>query len=365
MANYDLSALALGMVCPTNKLITDDKGMPSVFVQRAKQPLSALLTSGDATIHPAFMINGEEKGSICIGKFQGKSHGSRMYSLPGQDPTTSINLDTFVQYCRNKGTGHHCITAAEWGFLALLAKKNGTMPKGNNYYGKDHSEAMYQAIPTHLYGPSSDKPEGTTARVATGTGPLSWSDNGQIDGVWDLNGNVWEWVSGIRLVYGELQVIPYNNAALPDIDMGPSSAQWKALNAKATGYSDLYIEPNGSGTTSGSVKLDYVGSHWQWDVTITSKLDEGRGSPFANTTCGDGIGAFARLMLEALAVCPEAGDSGYESDYFYANNGNAERSALRGGYWAYSSGAGVFYLDFGIARSRAYSGFGGRSAFYE
>lgn len=359
MANYDLSALALGMVCPTNKLITDDKGMPSVFVQRAKQVLSALLTNGDGTAHPAFMINGEEKASIYIGKFQGKSHGSRMYSLPGQDPTTDINLDTIVSYCCNKGAGHHCITAAEWGFLALLAKKNGTQPKGNNYYGKDHGESMYQAIPSMV---DSDK---NICRVATGTGPMTWSDNGQIDGIWDLNGNVYEWVAGIRFIHGELQVIPYNNAALPDIDMGLNSAQWKALNAKATGYSDLYIAPDGSGTTSGSVKLDFVSEHWQWDTNITSKEDKWRNAAFASTTCGSGISSFTRMMLEALALCPESGDSNYGDDFFSANNEKAECSVFRGGNWSDSSSAGVFSLHCFYARSDTGRSVGGRPAFYE
>ena len=62
MANYDLSALALKMVCPNNHLITDDKGLPGAYVYRAKKMLSELLTDGDASIvHPAFMIEENQK----------------------------------------------------------------------------------------------------------------------------------------------------------------------------------------------------------------------------------------------------------------------------------------------------------------
>ena len=132
MANFDLTGLALSMVCPTNKLITDDRGLPGVYVERAAQPLSALLAGGDSSIHPAFLINGIQHDKIAIGKFQAKTHSNRAYSLPGEDPTAYITFDASVQACKNKGDGHHLITAAEWAFLALLAKKNGTMPKGNN-----------------------------------------------------------------------------------------------------------------------------------------------------------------------------------------------------------------------------------------
>ena len=50
---------------------------------------------------------------------------------------------------------------------------------------------------------------GRVLRVATGSGPLSWSDTGTIDGIFDLNGNVSEWVTGIRLVYGELLLLTF------------------------------------------------------------------------------------------------------------------------------------------------------------
>ena len=357
MSTFDYSGLALKMVAPSNELITDDKGLPGAYVYRAKKMLSELLTSGDASIvHPAFVIDENIKDGLYFGKFQGKSHNNRIYSLPGEDPTASINLDTYVQYCRNKGTGHHCITAAEWAFLALLAKKNGTQPKGNNNYGKDVTETTYQAIPKYYSS-------GSIARVATGTGPLTWSDTGAIDGIWDLNGNIWEWVAGIRLVKGELQVIPFNNAALADVDMSATSGAWKALNASATSYSDLFITPDGNGTTSGSIKLDYVSSHWQWATTITSQSDSSRNAAFASTTFGTGVSDFCKMYMRAMALAPEENDTDYGGDYFYANNGADERCAYRGGHWNYGAQSGVFALSFSNARSYVDTHIGGRPAF--
>lgn len=360
MANFDTSALAMAALCPNNKMITDDAGMPGFYVQHGVQKLSALLTNGDNTVHPAFRCNGVEQASIFIGKYQGVADNNRIYSLPGVDPRAWITLDTYEAYCHNKGFGHHCITAAEWAFLALWCRKNNCMPKGNNNYGKDVSETEYLAIPATF---DSD---GKITHILTGTGPLTWRHNGQLDGICDLNGNIWEWTAGIRLVKGELQAIPYNNAASNDTDTSAKSAQWKAIKADAASWEELFITPNGQGTTAGSVKLDYVSGHWAWVTSISSQSDEGRGATFAATTSTN-MGATAKLYLQAMALLPEDGATAdsYGGDYFYANNGADERCALRGGYWPHGTLAGVFYLNFSNPRSDSTGAVGGRPAFVE
>ena len=363
MANYGLAEIALRAVCPTNRLIRDNAGdgieIPGAYVEIAAQPLSTLLTNGDGSIHPAFLINGVQKNSVFIGKFQGVANGSRIYSLAGEDPRANINLDTYERYCKNKGPGHHCITWAEWAYLALWCKKNNCQPYGNNFYGKDSRETEYLAIPS-----MARDNNGKIQRVATGTGPLTWSHNRQVDGIWDLNGNVWEWIAGIRLVKGELQFIPYNNAADPECDTSAGSGEWKAINANATSYNDLWLNPNGQGTTGNSVKLDYTGGHWQWAKSITSQEDNSRNEAFAATT-SSGLNAFPKLFLQAAALLPEDGDTDYEGDTFYANNGADERCAYRGGQWNGGANFGVFALYFGDPRSNSNANVGGRPAFVE
>ena len=128
MANFDNTALALKAVFPTNDLKYDDKGLPGIYVQRQPQFLSALLTGGDGSVHPTFLIGGQQIAKLLIGKYQGVAHNGRMYSLPQEDPRANITLDTIEAYCKAKGDGHHEITAAEWAFLALLCKKQGIIP---------------------------------------------------------------------------------------------------------------------------------------------------------------------------------------------------------------------------------------------
>ena len=81
MSNFALTSLALSSVCPTNKVIVDDKGDPSVMVERPAQMLNALLTNGDSTVHPAFLVNGVQRKKLAFGKFQSIVHNSRAYSL--------------------------------------------------------------------------------------------------------------------------------------------------------------------------------------------------------------------------------------------------------------------------------------------
>ena len=368
MANYDLSSLALQSVCPNNVIKVDDSDLPSVLVYIPKFKNSDVLTGGNSATHPAFIVNGSEIPGFYYSKYQNVVHTTKLtdgdvtaaYSLPGEDPAVSISFDTSRARCEAKGAGWHLSTNAEWAAIALWCKKNGFLPYGNNNYGKDTRESNYKAIPT-----STDS--GKTGRVATGTGPLTWSHDKTLSGIWDMNGNVWEWQGGIRFVWGELQILANNDAADPDNPQNETSVCWKAINAADGSLvePECHVSDTAAKLSGSTIKLDYVSGAWVYTTTVTSSADQSRSCLFAKVTAAAAVGAAAKVLLRSLALLPDEGatEADYEGDYYWLNNGVAERCVRRGGPWAHGAGAGVFYFNGDASRALVYWDVGFRSAF--
>ena len=359
MANFDLTNLAVKMLCPNNVVQVDDTGLPSVLVYIPAFKNSDVLTGGNDSTHPAFIVNGVQIPGFYYSKYQNCTDAGVAYSLPGEDPQASINFDSSRARCEAKGHGWHLSTNAEWAAIALWCKKNGFLPYGNNNYGKDTRESNYKAVPTYY---ESDK----IARVATGTGPLSWSHDKTMAGIWDLNGNVWEWQGGIRMVWGELQILANNDAADPDNPQNETSTCWKAINAADGSLVEPECTVAGPAVLTGStVRLDYVNNVWTYSTNITSAVDNYRSCTFGKVACTSAIGAATKVLLRSLALLPDEGaaEADYEGDLMYWNNAQAERCVFRGGTWIDGAGAGVFYLGGGDSRTYVSTSLGFRSAY--
>lgn len=324
-----------------------------VYIPKFKN--SDVLVGGDNNTHPAFIVNGIEIPGFYYSKYQNvvkTVYGVNMaYSQYGKDPAVNINFDNARARCDAKGKGYHLSTNAEWAAIALWCKKNGTMPYGNNNYGKDTRETDYVAVPTSKDTTDPNK----TGRVATGTGPLTWSHDETDSGILDLNGNIWEWQGGYRTVYGEVQILANNDAANPGNPQNATSQLWKAIDS-TTGS---LVDPG----TTGTVKLDYVGGKWTYSTTITDSKDESRSCAFASVTFTADVKQPAQDLLRALTMLPVAGDTNYGDDYFWGNNVAAERLAYRGGNWGNGAGAGVFNVSCSNLRSSAIAGTGFRFAY--
>ena len=354
MANFDLSALALKAVCPSNDILFDDQGMPSVMVKIPKMTYAELGLGDSTATFPAFIVNGTEVNEIYISKYQNIVMNGRAYSLPGQDPRANITFDAAVAACSAKGAGWHVMTAFEWGALIAWCEKNGFIPLGNNSFGKHSSESNYKALPSNT--PDAGKYANHTA---TGTGPLTWYHDQTLDGIADLCGNVWEWTGGIRSVYGELQILVNNNAADSDHSQGASSSEWMAINA-STGE---LVTPDGSGTTSGTVKMDWVSSKLTYSTTITDSAPGDHSCQFAVITFGSTIGENAQNLLIALGMAPKSGSIVPNSgNNCYFNNAQAERSFYRGGFCNNTAGGFASFRG-GYARSDSHVYIGFRSAY--
>lgn len=358
MSNFDDMKLAVEALSGgKNTVVFDDIGMPSIMVVLPKMVSNALITGATATTHPAFIVDGVEKEKVGVSKYHNIIVNNRAYSLPMQDPKASLNWQAAVDACKQKGEGWGLMPFSLWGAIALWCKKNGTMPHGNNQWGKDVTYTHERGVATSFEGSARESHPNEPARTATGSGPATWYHDHTMFGIADLNGNVWDWCAGMRLVNGEIQIIPYANCMKATCDMGESSTEWKA------------IMPDGSLVTpgtAGTLKYDYVSGKVTVCTTITTQVGSesaGTGSGSTFETMVEASGVTAPQILKELGLFP-ADDSGYEGDYFYLNNVANERFPIRGGRWSHGAIAGVFCTYLGDPRSSVDTSLGFRSAFY-
>ena len=365
MANFDDMKLAVEALSGgKNTVLLDDMGMPSVMVPFPKLKYCDLLEGGTQEVFPCFRMENEEKDVIYISKFQNITMNDRAYSLPLKDPRVNINFDEAVRVCRNKGAGWSLMPDCAWQAVALWCRRNETIPHGNNSYGAASENAFEVGVPT-----LKDE-SGRTLRTATGSGPVTWNHNYADSGISDLNGNVWEWTAGTRLMNGEIQVIPYATCMRPESNLGPSSTEWKAIMPDGT-----LVAPG----TAGTLKYDnsVVGDATQNDHYINGPIILSTTREHPMYTGGDTDAYYAHTsvamqelkakdgvavpeILKAYGLFPVDTDLG--GDGFWCRN-YGERLPLRGGIWGDGASAGVFARSFNDARSYLDAAVGFRAAF--
>jgi hypothetical protein len=228
------------------------------------------------------------------------------------EPNLPVNVADGDSYTIDE---YHLVTAYEWASMAYLAcmifgdKRIAgiDLPKGNNNWGRDYQDPDSP----ENYGIEDPVKAGYSgndiARVLTGSGPNSWSLTGHPLGVWDLNGNIWEWV---------------------DLLMG------------------------GGNSVSGVAGTDHIINPGFPEAGLTLPNSNNYITTLEDTDVNGKKAALPKTVGVAV--------NEYGKDYYYQNTG--ERAALRGGYWNNTSIAGVFYLGLDNAPSKTSNGIGFRAA---
>jgi len=335
-----------------NTVLYDAKGYPSVMCIVPRFNIEDIDPALGAGAHPAFTVSGVQKSEIFVGKYQARVHDNNALSMPGQDPTTGVSFDTAEARCASKGPGWHLMSNAEWSAVALWCWKNGFMPRGNTNYGRDFAQTYETGRRYDGGAPGNTE---NSARTLTGSGPMSWFHDNSPAGISDLTGNVWEWQRGLRLVDGEIQIIPNNNAAVTEADHSAASTLWRAIMPNGT-----LVAPG----TAGTLKWNALGAGGtgapQLSTSLTNQSD---GTDLADCQYKEitsAAGVIVPNLMKLLGLYPH--NTTIERGRFYMRN-IGERLPIRGGSWSSSGTAGVFALAMNDARTGSAAHIGFRPAF--
>jgi len=319
------------------RVIYDDVGLPSFMYRVTKQNIEDIGLPG-AGVHKAFIVNGVEVPEFWYGAYQATIINGRAYCLPGVEPTTSINFDAAFNACTAKGAGWHLASNAEWSAIQGICRSMGHIPRGNTNYGRAYDAVFETGRRVDNLAPGTASGTGCTY---TGSGPASWNHNGQEFGISDLVGNTWEWQTGLRLVDGEIQIIPDNDAA-NQADNSETSTEWRAIlqdgSLVTPGTADTLKIDGTSATNAQSAKINSALTNVIGDSNYTYTVFETLNSE-AGVTIPD--------ILKEIGIAPY---TTHDSDVMWARNAG-ERLPFRGGAWYYVAIAGLSSLNLDSFRS--------------
>lgn len=380
----------------------NDGNVAGIFVKFPKMKSSDLVAGLPEHTHPAFKINGVEKDYILLGKYKGGENGvsnGAILSLPNIMPVRSLGADQCLARMKKAGTGITGMTCADYGFIKLLAQKEGWVPKGNSYWGQSHKDGtawetgkavtvgLQRAYEGYLYtcliahttsaelkpdiaptywqkgkliggisqDTAKDASKQTGYRTLNGTGPLDWYLGSDPANLCDIVGSSLEQQYGYRIVDCELQILEDNNAADPEADLSASSAAWKAIlpNASDDGYT--LVAPG----TTGTLHWNWTGTAIQLDTQCDDLTVGAKGQAFKSLTAHSTRLPHVPSIVKELGLFP-TGSADQTEGYYYVNFVAGERFPRRGGYYANPSPAGLGYVNASHERGNPYPYFGCR-----
>lgn len=347
-----------------NTVVRDKNDNPHVMVVIPRFNVQDIDTSLGTGPHPAFIVNGQVKSEILIGKYiASKSSNGLAQTLPHRAPWCSINFDAALAACRALGPNFGLCTNAMYSARSLWLMKNLGEHEylGNTNWGRSHTNPWQTGVmQTNAFNPG-DTGNNVTAATLTGTGPEDWNDDGTAWGISDYVGNVWEWSAGLRINAGEINIIPDNDAILANANHAANSASWKAISSTGA-----LVAPGTSNTLKYDAKNAGGNGDWKYmgePIMTTQVVNQTKNDycyvEFKNLNPLSGLTVPALAKL--LGLYPAARDGSLQGYIWTASTG--ERLPLRGASWASGLHSGPFALGLHVTRAGSYWAIGFRAAF--
>lgn len=295
-------------------IIIDDRDLPSIMNVFSKRT-NAQLFGGSNKVHSAWIVNDTEKEKFYFSKYINTVIDGRAYSLANVIPAHTLDFESAMNCCTQKGSGWHLASLAEWAAIVHLMHKSGYNARGNNNHGANYTFSTEHG--------NSDS-DGLTS---TGSGPAAWNHDGSLGGISDFVGNVGKWLSGMRIIDGEINVMTGNTPST-HASHEINSDSWRA------------IMPDG---TLVAPKTDGVYYYTSSGIISTTHSD-GILSDGFTTISGDNLPE----IINELLLCPVEGIN-YSGIIEAALDG--ERMPIRGGSYLDRANAGAAALFLNQSRS--------------
>lgn len=333
----------------------------------------------------AFFNDGAELSGFFIDKFLASKDGaSSCRSVFGGVPISLTSSGSYtnsysmsgcagiladaVVLSRARGAGWHCASVFQYSALAELSRAHGqaataatycawfapgattNFPKGCNSGALSDVDDV-----TVTYSSAGDAGSASKPKCGAVTNFARTTHNGQLCGVADLNGSMYQALIGVTQ-YGESGT---GTAQIPggaDFQKGyvlKRSADIAALTAGWNGATDAWGDASNLAN-----KYDLVSDLFPWTTAAGTYFGNAGNQVFDGATSGTGYQRTACGIPKNADATSASGTSQFGKDYNYADN-RRNLFVLSAGDWLGAAGAGVFCRGWGSSRSAVsnYCGF--------